>query len=116
MLLIKSPPSFLTLACQSLACCVLSAPSIYDILLHCTASRVVALASASGDAALTEADYELINKLLAWPATALFPALDLARLLALDAVASQHLAASAGSQPVGAANGQYLFARQRRTC
>jgi len=73
---------------------------------------VVALASATGDAALTEADYELIDKLLAWPATALFPALDLARLLALDAFASQRLAASAGSQPVGAANGWHRFPQQ----
>ena len=102
----------LTLARQPLACYVSIAPSSYDSVVCCIALRVVALASASGDAALTDADYELINKLLAWPATALFPALDLARLLALDVVASQHLAASAGSQPVAAANGQHLSVRQ----
>ena len=84
-------------------------PSVAKSVMCCTASRVVALASTSS---LTEADYELINKLLAWPATALFPALDLARLMALNAVASQHLAANAGSQAVGAANGQHLVARQ----
>ena len=89
----------------------LDAPSLYNSVLCCTASRVVALASASSDAALMEADYELINKLLAWPAAALFPALDLARLLALDAVASQRLAASAGSQAVGAEHGEHLIAQ-----
>ena len=63
-------------------------------LLKC--GRVVSLAGASGTAPLTDGDYTLVNKMLGWPATALFPALDLARLLALDAVASQRLVAAAG--------------------
>ena len=63
-------------------------------LLMC--GRVVSLASPTGAEALADGDYQLIDKMLGWPATALFPALDLARLLALDAVASQRLASAAG--------------------
>jgi hypothetical protein len=67
---------------------------------------VVSLAGANGAATLADGDYQLIDKMLGWPATALFPALDLARLLALDAAASQRLASAAGSFIVaGAAAG-----------
>lgn len=39
----------------------------------------------------------LLAKLLSWPAPALFPALDLARMAALDAQAAERLAAGAGA-------------------
>ncbi|KAL3142952.1 hypothetical protein ABBQ38_003237 [Trebouxia sp. C0009 RCD-2024] len=56
-----------------------------------------ACAGASGSKAnLTSADYSLLELLLSWPAPQLFPAYDIARLVALDPEGAQHLASSAG--------------------
>ncbi|KAL0051183.1 hypothetical protein WJX82_003205 [Trebouxia sp. C0006] len=59
-------------------------------------ARTNAVASSSG-AGFTEADYTLLNSLLQWPAQQLFPAYDIARLVALDAEGAQHLATHAGT-------------------
>jgi hypothetical protein len=58
----------------------------------CSAGRAPARSGKYSEDAL-----RLLHKLLAWPAPQLFPALDLARLAALDAAAAEKLAASAGA-------------------
>lgn len=56
-----------------------------------------ACAGASGSKAdVSSADYTLLELLLSWPAPQLFPAYDIARLVALDTEGAQHLASSAG--------------------
>ena len=54
-------------------------------------------AASSSSAGFTEADYTILNSLLQWPAQQLFPAYDIARLVALDAEGAQHLATHAGT-------------------
>ena len=65
-----------------------------------------AAAAAGGDgggAPVGGAELAVLAKMLAWPPGALFPALDLARMLALDATAAAQLAADAGPlEPSGA--------------
>ena len=51
----------------------------------------------SGKAELSSADCSLLTSLLRWPAPQLFPAYDIARLVALDSEGAQHLATSAGT-------------------
>ena len=46
-------------------------------------------------------DYALLEHLLSWPAPQLFPAYDIARLVALDTQGAQHLATSAGTVSPG---------------
>ena len=66
-------------------------PSAYFV--HpCSASRAPARSGKYPQDAL-----QLLRKLLGWPAPQLFPALDLARLAALDAGAAESLAGSAGA-------------------
>ena len=48
-------------------------------------------------AALSEQEGHTLRKLLCWPANQLFPALDIARMLALSEATADALAASAGS-------------------
>ena len=55
------------------------------------------LVGQGGAAAFTDCNHAVLTKLLQWPAAQLFPALDLARLLALENAAAQQLASSAGS-------------------
>ena len=47
----------------------------------------------------TSADLALVDRLLCWPPARLFPALDVARLVALDPKGAAHLAAGAGACP-----------------
>ncbi|KAL0030698.1 hypothetical protein WJX77_002586 [Trebouxia sp. C0004] len=54
-------------------------------------------AASSSSAGFTEVDYMLLDSLLQWPAQQLFPAYDIARLVALDAEGAQHLAMHAGT-------------------
>eukprot|EP00891_Asterochloris_glomerata_P008959 jgi/Astpho2/8959/Aster-02637 len=51
----------------------------------------------------TLADLALVDRLLRWPPARLFPALDVARLVALDPNGAAHLAAGAGDGGLGAA-------------
>ncbi len=44
-----------------------------------------------------QADYDVLDLMLHWPAAQLFPAFDIARLVALDSQGAQHLASSAGA-------------------
>ena len=50
---------------------------------------------------LSSMDYALLEHLLSWPAPQLFPAYDIARLVALDTQGAQHLATSAGTVSPG---------------
>lgn len=56
------------------------------------------------------AELAVLAKMLRWPPPALFPALDLARLLALDAAAAAQLAADAGPIEASSAGEARRFA------
>lgn len=56
-----------------------------------------AAAGASGGGTAQQGQLALLGKMLRWPAPQLFPALDVARLLALDAAFAPVLAQEAGS-------------------
>lgn len=63
----------------------------------------LATASTSGSSGIDEGAALVLKALGSWPGGRLFPVLDLARLLALDAAGAAALAAAAG--PVGATGG-----------
>lgn len=66
-------------------------------------SRAVAVPAAGGG--WQEADWAVLGKMLSWPPAQLFPALDLARLAALDPGAAERLAAAAGPLAADAPRG-----------
>ena len=69
--------------------------------------RAVAAASGgAGSGAASAAELAVLAKMLRWPPPALFPALDLARLLALDAAAAAQLAADAGPVEASSTGGR----------
>lgn len=53
--------------------------------------------ASGGRAQLSTADLVLLTRMLSWPATSLFPALDVARLVVLDSTAAATLAADAAN-------------------
>lgn len=72
-----------------------------------------AAAASTGSAAPGDAELELLGKLLRWPATALFPALDVTRMVVLHEPSAARLAADAGPlemSPLGVL--RLLFAPQ----
>jgi hypothetical protein len=74
-------------------------------------------APASPAGALSESEAAVLAKLLAWPPRSLFPALDIARLAALNEAAAAQLAAGMGgldaSSVTGGASLSFLAARAR---
>ena len=75
---------------------LLSCAAALDGLLQRLATATAASTSAappSTPSSLTPADLALASKLLGWPAAQLFPCLDVARMVALDAAGAAALAA-----------------------
>lgn len=65
----------------------------------CVGHRLPAAVSSSGgqSVAASETDKQLLLKLLKWPSAQLFPVLDLARLLVMDAEFATWVAAASGT-------------------
>jgi hypothetical protein len=68
-----------------------------------------AAAPHSAEGALSAAEADTLAKMLRWPAPSLFPALDIARMLALNEAAAKQLAASIGAFEAAEPSGVCLF-------
>lgn len=69
---------------------------ILDVIQHGCCCACSTGAAISGKANVGPDEWDLLERLLRWPAASLFPALDIARLLVLDDKTATRLAAKAG--------------------
>lgn len=77
----------------------MSEPAQHELLcrsIQCAAAGASSGGQVAQGSRLTQQDLALLARLLRWPAPNLFPALDIARLAALDLHAATSLASTAG--------------------